>query len=334
MKDNYKLLMHGWGNTPEQKRKAAEYNHKYYQENKEKWEKYRKSAEQHGDILEKSQRRLESNIERNQNLQNPYNRRNYKVGEYREITSKDVNGALQNFYDKNGGNSKDKVKTTKEKLAKNYYDTYHDKIVLDLMKKDDTYLANPANRTKLVMEELPKWKANPDSYFAKLSDQEKTPEKYQAWMKWRAETKQKAEAGAMDEARRLSDKNFAKINDVKGRKEKSQARSKAMAENEVAKQKKIQLKSNTRTATAQTAEQKLTAAKNIVDKRLEETKKKEKYAKRQEAYNNMKAYEMEREMEKNAPLYKKARKLVDGTVEVALDNAKNALSKLKLKRRT
>lgn len=332
MKDNYKLLMHGWGNTPEQKRKAAEYNHKYYQENKEKWEKYRKSAEQHGDILEKSQRRLESNIERNQNLQNPYNRRNYKVGEYREITSKDVNGALQNFYDKNGGNSKDKVKTTKEKLAKNYYDTYHDKIVLDLMKNDNEYLAKPENRTKLVMAELPKWKANPEGYLSDPAN--RTPEKIKAYNKWRADAKKRAEAGAMDEARRLSDKNFAKINDVKGRKEKSQARSKAMAENEVAKQKKIQLKSNTRTATAQTAEQKLTAAKSIVDKRLEENKKKEKYAKRQEAYNNMKAYEMEREMEKNAPLYKKARKLVDGTVEVALDNAKNALSKLKPKRRT
>ena len=332
MKDNYKLLMHGWGNTPEQKRKAAEYNHKYYQENKEKWEKYRKSAEQHGDILEKSQRRLESNIERNQNLQNPYNRRNYKVGEYREITSKDVNGALQNFYDKNGGNSKDKVKTTKEKLAKNYYDTYRDKIVLDLMKNDNEYLAKPENRTKLVMEELPKWKANPEGYLSDPAN--RTPEKIKAYNKWRADAKKRVEARAMDEARRLSDKEFAKINDVKGRKEKSQARSKAMAENEVAKQKKIQMKNNTRTAKAQMAEKSLTSAKNIVDKRLEENNKKDKYAKRQETYHNMKAYEMERQMEKNAPLYKKARKLVDGTVEVALDNAKNALSKLKLKRRT
>lgn len=30
-------LEHGWGNTPEQKRKESEYNHQYYLRNKEKW---------------------------------------------------------------------------------------------------------------------------------------------------------------------------------------------------------------------------------------------------------------------------------------------------------
>lgn len=33
-------LCHSWGNKPSQKAREKEYNHKYYQENKDKWKEY------------------------------------------------------------------------------------------------------------------------------------------------------------------------------------------------------------------------------------------------------------------------------------------------------
>lgn len=249
---NQKLLMHGWGNTPAQKRKEAEYNKKYYQEHKEKWQK----------------------------TQSAYEKR---VSDMEKLTGKQDT----NTY---AANTKLHIKRTPKKTV------------------DETaYVNDYVNRNK---DEI--YKELVDDWLSKnqVKYKDRNEETISKFNQNYRQFKIAAERNASDIAKRRAKEAYSKIYNesedrIQARKLRTQEINDAKAANEAA---KVEAAKNTRNAKL---------AQRDVD--LARYKQEAKKAKAQVARKQMKEYEAELAMEKNAPLYKKARKFVDGTVEVALD---------------
>lgn len=253
---NPKLLIHGWGNTPAQKRKEAEYNKKYYQEHKEKWKK----------------------------TQSAYEKR---VSDTEKLTGKQD----ANTY---SANTKLHIKRTPKKTV------------------DETqYVKDYAKRNQSSIEEeyINEWKAHhpePDSG-------NYTKEGIAAYAKYQddlAKEREFAKGYAQSLAKERAKQAYSRVSGesedrIQARKLRTQEINDAKAANEAAK--------------AETAKNARNAKLAQRDIDLARYKQEAKKAKAQVVRKQMKEYEAELAMEKNAPLYKKARKFVDGTVEVALD---------------
>lgn len=262
MAENYKLLMHGWGNTPAQKRKEAEYNKKYYQEHKEKWQKTQSAYE-----------KLASDTEK--------------------LTGKQD----ENTY---SANTKLHIRRTPKKTVDetSYVNDYVDR------NKDEIY-------KELVDDWLSK-------NAVKYEDRnEQTIADFNSRYR---QFKIAAERNAVDVAKKRAKDAYSKIYNesedrVQARKLRTQEINDAKAANEASKAESARQERNKKLAQR--------------DKDLVRYTQEAKKAKAQVAKKENLRWQAELAAEKNAPLHKKARKFVDGTVEVAMDNAKNALSKLK-----
>lgn len=266
LRDNYKLLIHGWGTTPAQKRKEAEYNRKYYREHKEKWQKTQSAYEKRASDTEKLVGKQDANT-------------------YSAKTKLHIRRTPKNVV-----NETDYVK--------------------DYVKRNSSIIE------KELIDEWKKRNPPPDSGNF-------TKEGIEAYVKYN-EKLDSLRSSANREARRIAEQRakeaYSRIHSetedrIQARKIRTQEINDAKAANEASKAEQSRIARNSKLAKR--------------DSDLAYYTNEAKKAKRQAAKMTMLEYQAELDSEKYAPLHKKAKKFVDGTVEVALDNAKNALSKLK-----
>lgn len=360
MKDNYKLLMHGWGNTPEQKRKAAEYNHKYYElHKKDKWgvgTSTRRSSSVEDDSRDKAYYTREKNKWQKEYdfYTDSYNKADMLSGkidnsDYRANTKKLYMKPYKETetYDKNKAASE--LKTLKGQKNSDYS---HYKASENALETNKKAIETNSNRIKELQKELKTLKTgelnaydmgNP-AIVAQANAEAAAKNKY------RIEEVEKSLSNLRDENKKLiSEQGNIRLDIRNYKKAYEKSRKQYDFANEAYKQeisvgrlqsiKDFEKKSRTQQINDAKAENEAAKARERQKNRNAQiraasgtkayTDVKRKEAARNLAYNTMKEYEAELAAEKNAPLYKKARKFIDGTIEVAMDNAKIGLSKSK-----
>ena len=398
---NEKLLIHSWGNKPEQKRREKQYNHEYYLKNKDKWQKSQDFWDKSSSKLQKSLDTLESRSISN------YGRKKYSVGQYKDLTLNDVdrNKELKNFYknldaayepqkkqkviDKYVKDREDEIdkrvkkeyedwliknrdavysdpnykevqrqqkfkikqqilgeiqdeaesfyEKNKTSLNKSYPTDYEDAYLREYNKHNREhvkqeladfngdiaarYLADPEHRTPIATQEFSKWKKLGAAYLA--DPENRTPEKVEAYNKFKRWVEGEADVAADAEVLKRAKESYKNITGqsnsaILAKKKRQQQLSKSMAENEAAKADANQRKRNLQKLRNDAAIDKLQQLKETADKNAKNTKL-------NLARNEVERDQAEREAYKNRKLSKKARDFIDGTVEVALDTAKNKL---------